>query len=172
MLHYHLQRYAAHSCKNACKCSTCKTLFPQFWWDETTSCCFSNKAVVILLVLLKCKCVCLQPDIPSSSADFPIFTPGIGNLSYAVSSREFSAFSAANAIHNSAFLVPPGTHHCWVDRGSMRWKAYQTPLHMPGSIIYPSTYRACHCLTSVIWWELVITWPYATTHYWRVYKDY
>ena len=32
---------------------------------------------------------------------------------------EFSAFSAVKAIHNSPYLVPPGTYHCWVDRGGM-----------------------------------------------------
>ena len=33
---------------------------------------------------------------------------------------EFSTFSAAIAsCYNSAFFVPPGTHHYWVDRGSM-----------------------------------------------------
>ena len=25
--------------------------------------------------------------------------------------------SAAEAIHTLTILVPPGTHHCWVDRG-------------------------------------------------------
>ena len=46
---------------------------------------------------------------------------------------EFNAFSAANAIHNSPIAVPPGTHHCWVDRG-MRWEDYLTSTHMDGSV--------------------------------------
>ena len=80
---------------------------------------------------------------------------------------EFSAFSAAIAIHNSPLFVPPGTHHCWVDRGGMIWKACPTPLHMAGSVTpaavtQPSANRARRCLTSVIWWELVTTRPCAT----------
>ena len=60
---------------------------------------------------------------------------------------EFSAFSAAIAIHNSPLFIPPGTHHCWVDRGGMIWKACPTPLHMAGSVTrapvtHPSTNRA------------------------------
>ena len=34
----------------------------------------------------KCKCICLLSDIPVNSADFTIYTPGIGTLSYMVSS--------------------------------------------------------------------------------------
>ena len=82
---------------------------------------------------------------------------------------EFSAFSTANAIHYSQFFVPPGTHHCWVDRDGMRWEACSTSLHMAGSmtlapVIHPSTNRVRHCLTSVIWRELVTTRPCATMH--------
>ena len=82
--------------------------------------------------------------------------------------EEFSTFSAANAIHNFPFCIAPGTHHCWVDRGGMIWKACPTPLHMAGSvtqalITHPSSNRAWCCLTSVIWWELVATPPCATT---------
>ena len=50
------------------------------------------------------------------------FTPLVLELSLIRSHLpwgEFNAFSAANAIHNSPFFVPPGTHHCWVDRGGM-----------------------------------------------------
>ena len=54
------------------------------------------------------------------------------------------------------FFVPPGTHHCWVDRGGMVWNACLTPLHIAGSvtrtlITHPSTNRAWRCLTSIIW---------------------
>ena len=81
---------------------------------------------------------------------------------------EFSAFSAAIAIHNSPLFVSPGTHQCWVDRGGMIWKACPTPLHMAGNVTratvtHPSTNRAQRCLTSVIWRELVTTRPCATT---------
>ena len=50
------------------------------------------------------------------------FTPLVLELSLVRSHLlwgEFSAFSAAIAIHNSPLFVPPGTHHCWVDRGGM-----------------------------------------------------
>ena len=100
------------------------------------------------------------------------FTPLVLELSLVRSHLlwgEFSAFSAAIAIHNSPLFVPPGTHHCWVDRGGMIWKACPTPLHMADSVTrapavtHPSTNRAQRCLTSVIWRELVTTRPCATT---------
>ena len=50
------------------------------------------------------------------------FTPLVLELSLVRSHLlwgEFSAFSAAIAIHNSPLFVPPGTYHCWVDRGGM-----------------------------------------------------
>ena len=50
------------------------------------------------------------------------FTPLVLELSLVRSHLlwgEFSAFSAAIAIHNSPLFVPPGTHHCWVNRGGM-----------------------------------------------------
>ena len=34
-----------------------------------------------------------------------------------------------------SFLVSPGTHHCWVDRGSVIWEACPTPLHMTGHVL-------------------------------------
>ena len=101
------------------------------------------------------------------------FTPLVLELSLVRSHLlwgEFSAFSAAIAIHNSPLFVPPGTHHCWVDRGGMIWKACPTPLHMANSVTrapavtHPSTNRARRCLTSVIWRELVTTRPCATTY--------
>ena len=67
------------------------------------------------------------------------------------------------------FLVPPGTHHCWVDRGDViSWEACPTPLHMAGSVTlaavtHSSTNRAPRYLTSVIWRELVTIWPCAIT---------
>ena len=47
--------------------------------------------------------------------------------------NQFNTFSAAIAIHNSPIFVPPSTHHCRVDRGSI-WEACPTPLHMVGSV--------------------------------------
>ena len=83
---------------------------------------------------------------------------------------EFSAFSAATAIHNSPIFVPPDTHRCWVDRGGMIWEAWPTPLHMVDSVTqapvtHPSTNQAQRCLTSVIWRELITTRPCAI---WKV----
>ena len=97
------------------------------------------------------------------------FTPLVLELSLVRSHLwgEFSAFSAASVIHNSPLFVPPGTHHCWVDRGGMIWKACPTPLHMAGSVTrasvtHPSTNCIRSFLTSVIWRELVTTRPCAT----------
>ena len=67
---------------------------------------------------------------------------------------EFSTFSAANAIHNSSIFVPPGTHHCWVDRSSMKWEVCLTLLHMTSSgnltpdllILSPTPYPLGHML--------------------------
>ena len=76
---------------------------------------------------------------PLSSADFTIYAPDI--LYSLISSGENSAFAhfaAAIANHyNFSFLVPPGTHHCWVDRASVIWEAYPwpTPLHMTGHVL-------------------------------------
>ena len=78
-----------------------------------------------------------------SSADFTIYTPAL-ELSLIRSHLawgEFSAFSAVNAIHSFPVFVPPGTHHCWVDRGGMVWE------------VLPNT--STHELTTMIWWELV-----------------
>ena len=55
---------------------------------------------------------------------------------------EFSAFSAANAIHNFPIFVPPGAHPWRVDRGGMVWEV------LPNT----STYE----LTSVIFGNLLI----------------
>ena len=57
------------------------------------------------------------------SADFTIYTLGIGNLIWSrLLWGEFSAFSAANAIHNfSNFRSTRYPSHCWVDRGGMVW---------------------------------------------------
>ena len=77
---------------------------------------------------------------PLSSADFTIYAPGIGTLSYTVSSPlgEFSICALCCSYSQSlqfSFLVPPGTHHCWVDRGGVIWEACPTPLHMTVSAV-------------------------------------
>ena len=75
-----------------------------------------------------------------SSADFTIYAPGIGTLSYTVSSPpgEFSICALCCSYSQSlqfSFLVPPGTHHWWVDRGSVIWEACPTPLHITGHVL-------------------------------------
>ena len=81
-----------------------------------------------------------SPDIPVGSADCTIYTPGIGTHSFTVSSplgriQHLSTLQQyiANSLQFS-FLVPPGTHYCWVDRGGVIWEACPTPLHMSGSV--------------------------------------
>ena len=134
----------------------------------------------------KCECVCLNVNVYVYSLishrvqQTSQFTPLVLELSLVQSHLlwgEFSAFSAAIAIHNSPLFVPPGTHHCWVDRGGMIWKACPTPLHMANSVTrapavtHPSTNRARRCLTSVIWRELVRTRPCATVDRFDVIID-
>ena len=46
---------------------------------------------------------------------------------------EFSAFSAGNANHNAPIFISPGTHHCWVGRGSIEFEVCPTLLHMISS---------------------------------------
>ena len=70
---------------------------------------------------------------------------------------ELSTFSAANVIHNIPVFVPPGTHQCWVDSGSMVWK------------VLPNT--STHQLTSVIFgnWLIYHVLPLVTIdtiYYW------
>ena len=75
-------------------------------------------------VSAKCKCVnvYVYSLISHRVQQTSQFTPLVLELSLVHSHLlwgEFSAFSAAIAIHNSPLFVPPGTHHCWVDRGGM-----------------------------------------------------
>ena len=111
-------------------------------------------------------------DIPVGSADCTIYTPGIGTYSFTVSSplgriQHLHTLLQLSQSLQFNFLVPPGTHHCWVDRGGVIWEACPTPLHMAGSVTqaavtHPSTKWAQRCLTSVIWRELVTIRPCAT----------
>ena len=95
-----------------------------------------------------------------SSADFTIYTPGIGTLSYMVSSPlgENSAhFLQLMPFTFFQFFGPPGTHHCWVGRGSMEWEVCPTLVHMMTSnrnqtpdflILSPRPYPFGHMLPS------------------------
>ena len=134
----------------------------------------ATKSYACLEVLVKCKLnvnVYVYSLISHRVQQTSQFTPLVLEL-FLVRSHllwgDFSAFSAAIAIHNSSLFVPPGTHHCWVDRGGMICKACPTPLHMADSmtrapaVTHPSTNRARRCLTSVIWRELVTIRPCAT----------
>ena len=130
----------------------------------------------------KCKCVNVNAYVYGLISLWvqqtsQCYTPGIWNslLHGLISSGgEFSAFSAANAIHNSPIFVLPGTHHCWMGRGSMEWEVCPTLLHMISSgnrtpdllILSPTPYPLGHKLPyfeshmlnkmckgmAVIWW--------------------
>ena len=93
------------------------------------------------------KSVCLRLMCPSIVSyphwvpHFLIFTPGIGTVQ-SLFSGENSAFAHFAAVignhYNLAVLiVPPGTHHCWVGRGSVIWEACPTPLHMARGHVLP-----------------------------------
>ena len=84
-----------------------------------------------------CESVCLQLNVLLSSSDLTIYTPGIGTLNYTVSSplgriqhlRTLVQLGYSQSLQFS-FLVPPGTYHCWVDRGGVIWEVCLTPLHI------------------------------------------
>ena len=84
---------------------------------------------------------------------------------------EFSAFSAVNSIDN--FHNFRSTRYPSLLGGQRRHdmlrEACPTPLHMAGSVTrapvtHPCPKRAQHCLTSVIWRELVTSQLCATIH--------
>ena len=68
-----------------------------------------------------------SPDIPVGSANCTIYAPGIGTHSFTVSSplgriQHLRSLQIACSYSQSlqfSFLVPPGTHHGWVDRGGV-----------------------------------------------------
>ena len=78
-----------------------------------------------------------------SSADFTNLHPWYWNsLLYSLMS---SGENSVHFLHLMLFtiitvFIPPGTHHCWVDRG-MVWEVLSN--------------TSTHYITSVIWWELV-----------------
>ena len=65
---------------------------------------------------LKCKCVglcyCLISHRVQQTSQFIAVVLELSLIRSYLLWGEFSALSAANAIHNSPFFVPPGTHHC------------------------------------------------------------
>ena len=63
-----------------------------------------------------------------STADFTIYTPGIGTLSLSL------IWSVSTPIHQSPFSTSLGTHHCWVNRGDMVWEVCLTPLNITTSM--------------------------------------
>ena len=121
--------------------------------------------------LLKCTCVCHLLEFSRLHNSHPWYWNSL--IQSYLLWGEFSICALSCSYNQSlkfSFLDPPGTHHCWVDGGDMMWEAYPTLLHMAGSmtrapVAHPSTTRARHCLTSVIWWELVTTWPCAPMCY-------
>ena len=79
----------------------------------------------------KCKCVCLCMISPwvQQTLQFTSLVLEISLIRSHLLWGEFSAFSAANTIHNVQCFIPPGTNHCWVGRGSMEWEVCPTLLH-------------------------------------------
>ena len=72
------------------------------------------------------------------------------------------------------FIIPPGTHHCCMDRDGIMRCLPKTSTHgwQRATATHPSTNRSRRCLTSVIWRERVITWPCATmwhVNYWKLW---
>ena len=64
---------------------------------------------------------------PVGTAGVHYLPPGIGTHSVSHSSPwgEYSAFSAAVAIHTEPIFIPPGTYYCWVDTGGANSKLVQ-----------------------------------------------
>ena len=77
--------------------------------------------------------------IPVSSVDFTIYTPSIETLSYGLISTGENSTHFLQLMPFTIFpvFIPPGTHHCWVDRGGMVWEVLAN--------------TSTHELTSVIW---------------------
>ena len=76
---------------------------------------------------------------PSSSADLQ-FMPLVLELSlilFHLLWEEFSICALCCSYSQSlqfSFLVPPGTHYCWVDRGGVMREACPTPLYKTVSL--------------------------------------
>ena len=59
------------------------------------------------------------------------YPPGIGTFSFTVENSAFVHFALAIANrYYSAVFDPPGTHHCWVCRGSIEWEVCLTLVQM------------------------------------------
>ena len=94
---------------------------PMYQWQDITQLEYSQEiefkkvnTSIKVYVNVKCKCTC--PDVPVSSEDCTIYTPGIGALFY-------SFISSVRIQHLHIllqpviriwllFLIPPATHHC------------------------------------------------------------
>ena len=88
---------------------------------------------------------------------------------------EFRTFSVAKANHYSpVFIIPPATHHCWVDRGSKE-KVCLTLLYMasngnqtPGGCIHIASSQHCDdpwiqgsISTAALKWVIIECWSNA-----------
>ena len=75
----------------------------------------------------KVKVYIYSPDIHVTSTDFYIDYPQVSEHTLSVSSswEECSTFSAAEAIDTEPIIASPGTHYCWVARGSVDSKLAQ-----------------------------------------------
>ena len=120
ILHFLIHKFAIH---DHARC-------PHNWRMSNSSvmvkfqCCryhFGMQGYFNLRSECKCKCVCLESDVPLSSAHFTIYTPGTGTLSCKVSSPLGTIQHLCTLLQSVqfSFLVPPGNYHCWVERGGI-----------------------------------------------------
>ena len=136
-----------------------------------------------------CKCIYLKSRYTRSSIYCRIYLPG-RPIAKLCQNSAFAQFSAAIAHHyTSAIFAPPVTHHCWVDKGNMKWEVFPTLLLMTNSenqtmdllILSPwvsaswfkhillvntkgsasSHARTCDVLSPVghAWFDLGVMWP-------------
>ena len=64
---------------------------------------------------------------PVGTADLVLFTPRYWNSLFhsLISLARMQLIFCSVAIHTVPIFVPPGTHYCWVDRGSVDSKLAQ-----------------------------------------------
>ena len=74
-----------------------------------------------------------------------------------------------NSAHQ--LLISPGTHYCWVDRGTMGWEDGPTLLHMSNSAPLPGlppTALSPLSFATMSWLCLTLALPPLANHTWRL----